>query len=54
MALIRKTCPNCCGQGRFRDYSYESSQMSSLMALTNFTICWKCDGKGYIDEDEEE
>jgi DnaJ-class molecular chaperone len=39
MALIRKICPTCYGKGYYRDHIHDG-------------YCWKCNGKGYIDEEE--
>ena len=39
MALIRKICPACYGKGYYRDNIHNG-------------YCWKCNGKGYIDEEE--
>ena len=45
--LKRITCPACCGQGRYRDYSYVLPQAGDL---PQWKTCWKCDGRGYIDK----
>lgn len=50
---LRKECPNCHGQGKFRGRfvpEYDNYDIGHVDAHYEYETCKTCNGKGYLDK----